>query len=165
MAIKQRYSNFNVKYTASARGRKCNSIVLSLLPAGTLLDIFLFHGSPDIMLQASPIEVEEVTYNGCIETKEYKKSLYQSSSMIPEETGQLIAYIHQMICNRKILKGEECMSIKGVGLYVARKGKCILFDVYLSADFLKVNACTYCPIDSPVASLCKALTELTQLLY
>ena len=59
----------------------------------------------------------------------------------------------------KLLKGEECMSIKGVGLYVARKGKSIL---YLSADFLKVNACTYCPIDLPVASLCKALTELTK---
>ena len=150
MAIKQRYSNFNVKYTASARGRKSNSIVLSLLPAGTLLDIFYF--------------MDHLT-SGCIETKEYKKSPYQSSLMIPEEAGQLIAYIHQMMmvyAIGKLLKGEECTSINGVGLYVARKGKCILFDVYLSADFLKVNACTYCPIDSPAASLCKALTELTK---
>ena len=85
--------------------------------------------------------------------------------MIPEEAGQLIAYIHQMIMvyakEKKLLKGEECTNIKGVSLYVARKGKCILFEVYLSANFLKVNACTYCPIHLPAASLCKALTELT----
>lgn len=72
-AMKFRYTNLNIKYTAHYRGSASNSVVLQKMPEGTPLDIFLFHGSPDIMIQCKPISVEQDLITGCIETKLNKK--------------------------------------------------------------------------------------------
>ena len=61
-----------------------------------LKEHFLFHGSPD-MIQTRPISVKQNLITGCIETKLNKRKPYKSNSIILEEAGQLMAYIHQMM--------------------------------------------------------------------
>lgn len=58
VATKLCYTNVDVQYTVDLRGMACNSVLLCKMPVGTKLDIFLFHGSPDMLLQYKPIEVE-----------------------------------------------------------------------------------------------------------
>lgn len=161
-AIKLRYPTFDVSYTAAARGRRSNSLVLQKMPPGTPLEMFLFHGSPDMMIQFAPIGVEQDAFTGCIEAKLHRKQPYQSNSMILEEAGQLIAYIHQMtgFAIRKSMKGDVHSCIKGVGMYVTKSGKSTIFQLCLSEGGLSINACTYFPISNSAAALCKALEVL-----
>ena len=118
-----------------------------------------FMGLQDITIQIRPINVEkEITPTGCIESKQHKKTPSLFNSMIPEDAGQLIAYIHQMIvinAVNKTLKGEDCTYIDGMELFVIRSGKCIFYKVKLSAEYLSINACTFCSFKSPTSALCK----------
>lgn len=87
-AIKLCYPTFDVSYTADARGRRSNSVVLQKMPAGTPLEMFLFHGSPDMMIQFAPIDVEQDSFTRCVETKFHcSKQPYQSNSMILKDAG------------------------------------------------------------------------------
>ena len=96
------------------------------MPAGTKLDIFLFHGSPDILVHSKPIAVI-----GCKKVS----TPYSSNSAIPEEVSQLAAYVHQMMvvsAVNKLVEGTEYNSINGMGLYVMKCGKCVLLKLTLS---------------------------------
>lgn len=164
-----RYSDFNVQYTADARGKACNSIIMTKMPTGTPLDVLLFHGSPDMMLRYKPIAVgsEESKSTGCIETKKNEHTAYMANSIIPQQAGQLIAYIHQMLVAlalNKLTEGQQCTAIKGVGLYVMRSGRCILLTVTLSPDPLDVAAHMYFGLRVPSAVLCKGLDTLVSCL-
>ena len=156
---------YDVEYTAPFRGSICNSAVLGKMPAGTKMNIFLFHGSPDMLLNSKPIEIHKIATTGCVETKKVNRNvLFASNSTISEEVGQLVPYVHQMMmvfAVNQLMKGTECTCIKGIGLYVMKCGKCILLNLSLSADSLSVNAHTYFPILVKPAALCKALQTFT----
>ena len=98
-AVAFRYHVFySVEYTAHLRGRTCNSVVLQRMPKGTPLGSLLFHGSPDILMKHRPIGIEhEDKGTGCIEIKKKESEDYTATSMIPQQAGQLICYIHQML--------------------------------------------------------------------
>jgi len=163
-ALTFRYSDCKVEYTADFRGRACNSAVLNQMPMGASLQSLLFHGSPDMMLKHKPIEVYTGDLGiGCIETKLYDSAAYTAQSMIPQQAGQLISYIHQMLVARilnKLVAGKECTAAEGFGLYIMKSGKHILFKVTLSADALVVGAKVYYGFCIPSAVLCKALDDL-----
>ena len=123
-----------------------NSAVLCKMPAGTKMDVFLFYGSPDMLLNSKQIEIDKIATTGCIEAKKVNRNVpYASNSIIPEEVGQLVAYVHQMMVVFTVnqLKGIESTCVKGIGLYVMKCGKCILLKLSLSANSLSVSAHTF----------------------
>ena len=71
------------------------------MPAGTPIDTLIFHGSPNILIKHKALAVENEDI-GCIETKKYESMSYDTSSIIPQQAGQLVAYIHQQIVAKVI---------------------------------------------------------------
>ena len=167
-AVASRYRDDNVDLTAPLRGDSCNQAVLRRMPKGTPIDSLLFHGSPDIIIKYKPITVQEENNQfgiGCIETKKYQTVPYSSSSMIPQQAGQVICYIYQLLVAQiinKIMAGQvDTAGATGYGLYVMRgNGTCILFKVNLTGNPLNIDAKIYYGVGHKAAVLCIALNEL-----
>ena len=102
------------------------------MPTGTPIDILIFHGSPDILIKHKALAVEDEDI-GCIETKKYESTSYDTNSIIPQQAGQLVAYIHQQIVAKVIncaVVGKVPTDMAGHGVYIMRSsGICILFKV------------------------------------
>ena len=165
-AVPFRYRNDDVDYTAPLRGDSCNQAVLRRMPKGTPIDSLLFHGSPDIIIKYKPITIEEEEFGiGCLETKKYQTVPYSSSSMIPQQAGQIICYIYQLLVAQiinKIMAGQvNTAGAVGHGLFVMRgTGTCILFKVALTGNPLTIGAKIYYAVGQKAAVLCTALNEL-----
>lgn len=97
IAVVSQFYNDHVDYTALLRGDSCNQAVLQRMPAKTPINTLLCYGSPDILIKHKPLSVDDEGGVGCIETKKNESISYNSTSMIPQQAGQLIGYIHQMI--------------------------------------------------------------------
>ena len=163
VAVSSRFYNDSVDYTANLRGDSANQAVLKRMPPGTPISTLLFHGSPDILIKYKAVAVANEGI-GCIETKKNESMSYDSSSMIPQQTGQLVAYIHQQIVAKVIsnaVAGKEATSMAGFGVYIMRSsGKCILFKVVLSEQPLLVSAKVYFGLNHKAAVLCRVLNDL-----
>lgn len=162
-AVASRYPEHDIDYTATLRGNSCNQAILRRMPKGTPLESLMFHGSPDIIINYKPIMVQEVQF-GCIETKKNLTASYSSSSMMPQQAGQAICYIYQLLIAKilnKIIRKVDITSDTGYGLYVLREsGTCILYKVILSGNPLSISATEYYGVGGKVAVLCTALNVL-----
>lgn len=165
MAVASRYHDDNVEYTADLRGNSCNQAVLQRMPKGTPINSLIFHGSPDMLIKYKPISIQNEDVGiGCIETKKNDSTTYNCQSMIPQQAGQLVCYIYQMIVAQMInnvMAGKVCEAGVGYGLYIMRSnGKCLLFKVTLSSEPLVVSAKIYYSVRYKPAVLCRALEDL-----
>lgn len=126
------------------------------MPTGTPINTLLFHDSPDMLIKHKAVSIEDAVLK--------RKRTYDSGSMIPQQAGQLIGYIHQMITANVIsnaVVGKEIKSATGYGLYVMHSnGKCLLFKVTLSSEQLVVDTTVCFGINHKAAVLCRALNDL-----
>ena len=165
VALSSRYHDHQMEYTAHLRGNSCNDAILQKMPKGTSGESLLFHGSPDMMIKHKPIEIhdEEIGIS-CIETKKNESTVYSSRSMIPQQAGQLICYIHQMIVAQvlnNVMSDKECTTGVGYGLYIMKaSGRSILFKVTLSQAPLEVSAKVYYGVAHALPVVCTALDDL-----
>ena len=162
-AVVSRFKHDDVEYTASYRSRSCNRAVLKRMPEGMPNDSLLFHGSPDIIIQYKPITVLDCDIC-CLEVKKHEDAVYLPGSMMPQQAGQILCYIHQLLVAqiiKKIIGNKHLNEATGYGLYVVRaSGQCILFKMVLSERPLKISAKVYYGRDR-TAVLCAALNALS----
>jgi len=140
-AVVSRYQNDDIDYTAPFQGPSCTQAVLKRNPKGTPK---AFHSSPDIIIKHKPVMIQDDIKFSCIETKKSISKPYLSTSMIPQQAGQIICYIHQLLVAEIINKcvvGQVANGATGYGLYIIREsGTCILLKVSLTEKPLSISA-------------------------
>ena len=165
-AVSSRYQSSKVEYTAPFRGRSCMQAVLKRMPKGTPIDTLMFRGSPDIIMKHKPVMIQDgSSYKfTCIETKKSLTMPYLSTSMIPQQAGQVICYIHQLLVAEilnKFVAGQVTDGAIGHGLYImGESGSCILFEVSLTENPLSINAKVLYGVHNRVVVLCTAIDHL-----
>lgn len=153
VAIKLRYTNMDVSYTADARGMACNTVILRRLPLGTKIEVLLFHGSPDMLIQGMPISWKQ----DALKPRCIRRCVFNDTRRC-QSTNWIYSSDDDSNILNELKDGHLYASIIGKGLFVVRSsGKCILFQVKISKDGMSISACTYCFSPVPQVALCKAL--------
>jgi len=135
-------------------------------PKGTPKGSLMFHGSPDIIIKHKPVMIQDHSRFkfSCTETKKSISMLYLSTSMIPQQAGQIICYIHLLLVAEiinKCVAGQVADGATGYGLYIIRESRtCILFKVSLTEKPLSVSAKVLYRVGFKTAVLCTALHQL-----
>jgi len=136
------------------------------MPKGTPTDSLMFRGSPDIIMKHKPVTIQDGSnYKfACIETKKSFSVPYLSMSMIPQQAGQVICYIHQLLVAEilnKFVAGQVTDGATGHGLYIMREsGTCILFKVSLTGNPLSISAKVLYGVHDRAVVLCTAIDQL-----
>ena len=155
--LKNQYPSLSMEYTATYRGNAANECILKRMATGASFSAHLFHGAPDIMIKAVPLVID---CECIIENKSAAEGSYQSNSRLPNQSGQLIAYLHQLI----VIKGIQMaiqMAIENTtsfppleahGLYITSKKNPIVFfsqnvrqrDEYYCHILFSIRSATIC---------------------
>ena len=164
--LKNRYSALDMEFTARPRGNAANDLIKKRIPL-VPFEVHLFHGAPDIIIGNTPVLLEsQVDLEGCIENKlASEQTPYKSNSGIPIQSGQIIAYIHQLLviqALRNLMNHKSCTDLKGYRLYLMRGGKSILFTLCLSPRGMQIKARCYMPFLKPISSICKSIQDFIQ---
>ena len=91
---------------------------------------------------------------GCIENKLQGEFVpYIMSSPIPDQCGQLLACMYQLMMLqylRQLMNGEECTQVKGQGMFIIRKSDVYLFTFFISDKGMQIVSVNF--IVKPLAS-------------
>ena len=164
--LKKRYSDIDIEFTARQRGHAANDLIKKRIPV-VPFEVHLFHGAPDIIVGNTPVLLENTgDLEGCVENKLASERVpYKSISVIPVQSGQIIAYMHQLLviqALRNLMTHKSCTNVKGYGLYLMRGGRAILFTLCISPQGMEIKAKCYVPFLKPIASICKSIQDFIQ---
>ena len=151
--LKNVYPNA-IEMTATKKGNAANDVMLTKFPKGVTLKMLLFHGCPDLIINSSPLMLTQ----GCIENKLQGEFVpYIMSSPIPDQCGQLLACMYQLMMLqylRQLMNGEECTQVKGQGMFIIRKSDVYLFTFFISDKGMKIVADNYTSYGNQLAMFC-----------
>ena len=154
-----------MEYTATYRGNAANECILKRMATGASFSAHLFHGAPDIMIKAVPLVID---CECIIENKSATEGSYQSNSRLSNQSGQLVAYLHQLI----VIKGIQMaiqMAIENTtsfppleahGLYITSKKNPIVFSLRMSDKEMSITATYYLAYHQQPFALCRAVRYL-----
>ena len=150
--LKNVYPNA-IEMTATKKGNAANDVMLTKFPKGVTLKMLLFHGCPDLIINSSPL----MLIQGCIENLQGEFVPYIMSSPIPDQCGQLLACMYQLMMLqylRQLMNGEECTQVKGQGMFIIRKSDVYLFTFFISDKGMKIVADNYTSYGNQLAMFC-----------
>jgi len=146
-----------IEVTAARKGYAANEVILAKLPKGATINMMLFHGCPDLIISSYPLMVAE----GCIENKQQCEfHPYSKSSPIPDQCGQLLACMYQIMVVeylKHLMNGKECAHVKSQGMFIICKSDVHLFSACISDGGLQIKAESFTSFGNEIGMFCEVM--------
>ena len=113
------------------------------------------------MIEAVPLVIDSEC---SIENKSAAEGSYQSNSRLPNQAGQLVAYLYQLIVVKGIQLAIENTTmpfppVEAHGLYITSKKNPIVFSLTMSNEEMNITAAYYLAYDQQPFALCRAVRD------